>query len=112
MEKEKCQVCQKEYDKELMIIMGSLLGDSNTYTCDSCFADVQETEQVGEGRTQAAFKKFNVVINEDETIEVLSTSKYKAFLIAQTLDEFNSVVLKSLELNEELHITVSPSERV
>jgi hypothetical protein len=110
MTRELCNVCQKEFEKDKMIEMGSLLDDSVTYTCDECFSAIEDQETVGEGRTQAKLKKFNVIINAENPIEVVSTSKEKAFSLAQTLDEFNNLVLRSIELNEEVHISVIPAE--
>ena len=110
MVKEMCNVCQEEFEKDNMIEMGSLLDDSVTNTCDECFSAIEEQESVGEGRSQAKLKKFNVVVNSENPIEVVSTSKEKAFSLAQTLDEFNNLVLRSIELNEEVHITVSLSK--
>lgn len=110
MVKEMCNVCQEEFKKDNMIEMGSLLDDSVTYTCDECFSVIEDKETVGEGRSQAKLKTFNVFVNAGNPIEVVSTSKAKAFSLAQTLDEFNNLVLKSIELNEEVHITVSPAE--
>ncbi|WP_209124466.1 hypothetical protein [Alkalihalobacillus sp. BA299] len=110
MKKEMCNVCQKEFDAEVLIKMGSLFDDSITYTCEQCFSEGGEHEPVGEGRSQAKMMKFNVVVNDEKPIEVVSTSKDKAFTLAQILDEFNNLVLRSIELNEEVHITVSPAE--
>lgn len=108
---EKCHVCLEMFNREEMYLMSSLIDATDTYTCQVCFGKSDEEQKVGEGISQSQNEKYSVFVNKVE-IEVLSTSKEKAFKLAQTMDKFNELVLDAFLKDEEVTIKVALSDRV
>ncbi|WP_066415203.1 hypothetical protein [Sutcliffiella cohnii] len=103
-----CFSCEKRFDEKVLIQMGSLFDSSVTYTCEECFSNSNQVIEIGEGKTQGEFKPYIIRINNEEMI-VESNSRENAFILAQSLDEFNSIVFNAISLNEEIHIKVVES---